>query len=85
MIRIRKAAERGHFDHGWLETYHPFSSGDYYDLVPRPIQRDPPHVAAARVLGRPRQPHSCTQRRPAASMPSWAGRCGSAWKPTFLP
>jgi redox-sensitive bicupin YhaK (pirin superfamily) len=31
MIRIRKAADRGHFDHGWLDTYHTFSFGDYYD------------------------------------------------------
>jgi redox-sensitive bicupin YhaK (pirin superfamily) len=31
MIRIRKAADRGHFDHGWLDTYHSFSFGDYYD------------------------------------------------------
>src|SRR5262249_15816589 len=31
MIRIRKATDRGHFDHGWLDTYHTFSFGDYYD------------------------------------------------------
>jgi redox-sensitive bicupin YhaK (pirin superfamily) len=31
MITIRKAADRGHFDFGWLDTYHTFSFGDYYD------------------------------------------------------
>jgi quercetin 2,3-dioxygenase len=31
MIRIRKAAERGHFDYGWLDTFHTFSFSDYHD------------------------------------------------------
>jgi len=31
MIRVRKAADRGHFDHGWLDTYHSFSFSRYHD------------------------------------------------------
>jgi redox-sensitive bicupin YhaK (pirin superfamily) len=31
MISVRPAAERGHFDHGWLDTWHSFSFSDYYD------------------------------------------------------
>lgn len=31
MFAIRRADQRGHFDHGWLKTWHSFSFADYQD------------------------------------------------------
>ena len=42
MIEIRRGADRGFADHGWLQSYHSFSFAEYFD--PRHVQFGPLRV-----------------------------------------
>ena len=81
MIETRRSAERGHANHGWLDTHYTFSFADSTAGTPRHVSPRVPSILCAE-----RSPRSALQARseftltsflPPAQIPPAAGsgRC----------
>ena len=78
--QIRRASERGHSKHGWVDSYHSFSFGNYYD--PMYVGYGPLHAINEKVAqgGRAPPPTACATSR--SSLMCWTVRSDTTIRST---